>query len=126
MNLRFRYESEIQEASLKLGDEPQIDLWFDGVFGGTGTRGGLGSAVWVSNVGSSRGLAGGVVGSGGLRTAGLAVLRSLGFGFCAGLLCCVCPVRVVLVCVWACPARCWTQPLATRPQLLAVCAQDPS
>ena len=48
----------------------------------------------------------GVVGSGGLRAAGLAVLRGLGFGFCAGLLCCVCPVRVVLVCVWACPARC--------------------
>ena len=52
--------------------------------------------MWVSNVGSSRGLAGGVVGSGGLRTAGLAVLRSLGFGFCAGLLCCVLPVCVVL------------------------------
>ena len=97
-----------------------------GVFGGTGTSGGLGSAVWVSNVGSSRGLAGGVVGSCGLRTAGLAVLRSLGFGFCAGLLCCVCPVRVVLVCVWACAAPHWAQRLATRAHVLAVCAQDPS
>ena len=57
---------------------------------------GLG-ASWI--LGSSRGLAGSIVGSGDLRAAGVAVLRGLGFGFCAGLLCCVCPVRIVLVCV---------------------------
>ena len=97
-----------------------------GVFAGTSTHGGLGSAVWNSNLGSSRCLAGSVVGSGGLQAAGVAVLRGLGFGFCAGLLCCVCPARVVLVYVWACAAPHWAQPLTTRPRVLAVCAQDPS
>ena len=30
MNLRFKYESEIQKANLKLENESQIDLGFDG------------------------------------------------------------------------------------------------
>ena len=135
MNLRFRYESEIQEASLKLGDESQIDLWFDGVFGGTGTRGGLGSAVWISNLGSSRDLAGGVVGSDGLRAAGVAVLRGLGFGCCAGLLCCMCPVLVVLVCVCGHVQRpaghnrsprahsCWLCAYGIQAEVVRLCAR---
>ena len=32
MNLRFKYESEIQKANLKLENESQIDLGFDGGF----------------------------------------------------------------------------------------------
>ena len=30
MNLRFKFESEVQKTSLKLENKPQIDLGFDG------------------------------------------------------------------------------------------------